>query len=309
METNTPTLKTILVAVDFSTGSRTALAQAARLVGLNGAKLHVLHVVDAAAVAALADSREENYETHAKLATEGASTALTRWMAQSTAPGDYEVTIAIGNPLHEILEHARTLKADLLVAGIAGAGEMPAGAGSISSKLARKVPIPMLLVRTNHPQAFRKIVACIDFSATSREVAEQARRVASKDGSLVDFLHVWQEPWAAMAYPTPFADTGVPAAVPTPEERETYMQEIRNELHGFVRHAAQGIDATEVLHESFSHGNGIVAHAQESQADLIVVGGKGRTNLRYVLLGSTAERLLTRLPCSLLVVKLPVKNL
>ena len=39
------------------------------------------------------------------------------------------------------------------------------------------------------------------------------------------------------------------------------------------------------------------------------MGGKGRTNLRYVLLGSTAERLLTRLPCSLLIVKLPVENI
>ena len=111
-----------------------------------------------------------------------------------------------------------------------------------------------------------------------------------------------------MAYPTPFADAGVPAAVPTPEERETYIRGLRQELHDFVRDAKHGIAATEVLHESFSHGNGIAAHAQESQADLIIVGGKGRTNLRYVMLGSTAERLLTRLPCSLLVVKLPAET-
>ncbi len=302
------TLKTILVAVDFSTGSRNAYEHAVRIAGLNGSKLHVLHVVDAAAAAALADSREENYEHHAKLAEQGASIALARWMAQSTAPADCEVTIAIGNPLHEILEHARSLKADLLVAGIAGAGQMPAGAGSISSKLARKVQIPLLLVRTNHSQAFRKIVACIDFSATSLEVAQQARCVASMDGSLVEFLHVWQEPWAAMAYPMPFTDAAVPAPVPTPEERQAYIEVLRKQLHEFVSDAAQGIDATEVLHESFSHGNGIVAYAQESQADLIIVGAKGRTNLRYVLLGSTAERLLTRLPCSLLVVKLSVEN-
>jgi nucleotide-binding universal stress UspA family protein len=43
-------LKTILVPVDFSTVSRTALDQAARLAGLNGASLHVLHLVDTAAV-------------------------------------------------------------------------------------------------------------------------------------------------------------------------------------------------------------------------------------------------------------------
>ena len=302
-------LTTILVAVDFSTGSRTALEQATRIAALHGAKLQVLHVVDSAAVAALAASREEAFESHARVATEGASTALARWMEQSPPPANYEVTIALGTPLHEILEHARTLKADLLVAGIAGAGEMPAGAGSISSKLARKVQTPVLLVRTNHPQPFRKIVACIDFSANSRAVAEQACSVASKDGASVDFLHVWQEPWAAMSYPTPFADTSVPTIMYTPEDRETFIRGLRKELHEFVNEAAQGIQSAEVLHEAFSHGNGIVAHAQEVHADLIIIGGKGRTNLRYVLLGSTAERLLTRLPCSLLVVKLPVENL
>ena len=237
-----------------------------------------------------------------------AADALTRWMEQSPGPVDCEVTIALGTPLHEILEHARTLKADLLVAGIAGAGEMPAGAGSISSKLARKVQTPVLLVRTNHPQAFRKIVACIDFSESSRAVVEQAHSLARMDGAEVDFLHVWQEPWVAMAYPTPFADPGGPALVYTPEEREACIQRLRDELHEFVGKAAQGIESAEVLHEAPSHGNGIVEHAQEALADLIIVGGKGRTNLHYVLLGSTAERLLTRLPCSLLVVKLPEEN-
>ncbi|OYW71043.1 MAG: hypothetical protein B7Z37_28855 [Verrucomicrobia bacterium 12-59-8] len=302
-------LSTILVAVDFSTGSRTAFEQAVRIAALQGAKIQVLHVVDSAAVAALADSREEPFENHAKAATEGASTALTRWMEQSPAPDNYEVTIALGTPLHEILEHARTLNADLLVAGIAGAGEMPAGAGSISSKLARKAQTPVLLVRTNHPQPFRKIVACLDFSENSRAVVEQAHSLARMDGAEVDFLHVWQEPWVAMAYPTPFADTSVPTVMYTPEDRATLVEGLRKELHEFVGDAAKGIESTEVLHEASSHGNGIVAHAQETLADLIITGGKGRTNLRYVLLGSTAERLLTRLPCSLLVVKLPVENI
>lgn len=302
-------LSTILVAVDFSTGSRTAYEQAVRIAALTSAKLQVLHVVDSAAVAALASSREEPFETHAKVASEGASTALSQWMAQSPAPGTYEVTIALGTPLHEILEHARTLKADLLVAGIAGAGEMPAGAGSISSKLARKALTPVLLVRTNHPQPFRKIVACLDFSVTSRAVVQQAHSVARMEGAEVDFLHVWQEPWAAMAYPTPFADTSLPSVVYSPIEREAFIEGLRKELHEFVGDALKGIESNEVLHEGGSHGNGIAAHAQESQADLIIIGGKGRTNLRYVLLGSTAERLLTRLSCSLLVVKLPVENI
>lgn len=45
-------------------------------------------------------------------------------------------------------------------------------------------------------------------------------------------------------------------------------------------------------------------HAQ-LHADLIVLGTKGKTNLKYVLLGSTAERLLRDVPCSVLAIKPP----
>jgi universal stress protein E len=299
------TLKTILVAVDFSTGSRAALEQAARIAGFNNAKLHILHVVDSAAVATLAGSREESYESHARTASQGAASALERWMAQSALPAGCEVTIALGVPLHEILDHVRTLKADLLVAGIAGAGESAAGAGSVSSKLARKAQVPVLLVRSNHPHAFRKMVACIDFSDTAREVVRQACHVAAQDGARVDFLHVWREPWVVQPYGGMSEESTYPAVVFTHEERQAYIQNLHQELHEFVHDAAQGIKAAEVLHEAMNYGAGIADHAQEREADLVVIGSKGRTNLRYVLMGSTAERLLTRLPCSLLVVKLP----
>jgi len=296
------TLKTILVAVDFSTGSRAALEQASRIARLQGATLHVLHVVDSAAVATLAASRESSYESQAAIATEGARTALTAWLAQSEVPAGVEATIAVGIPLHEILEHVRRLHADLLVAGITGTGETAAGVGSISGKLARKSPSRVLLVRSGHSHAFQKVVACIDFSETSREVVAAARRIAIKDSASVDFLHVWQEPWIV---PTrgAFVESVYPSLVFTENERQAHMKNLRQGLHDFIGPAAEGIHATEVLHESMNYAAGITAHAQECKADLIIMGGKGRTNLRYMLMGSTAERLLTRLPCSILIVK------
>ncbi|MCF7786852.1 MAG: universal stress protein [Prosthecobacter sp.] len=301
------TLTTILVAVDFSTGSRAALEQASRIARLQGATLHVLHVVDSAAVVTLAASRESSYENQAAIATEGARTALKAWLAQSEVPAGVEATIAVGTPLHEILEHVRSLHADLLVAGIAGTGETAAGAGSVSGKLARKSPSRVLLVRSNHPHAFQKVVACIDFSETSREVVAAARRIAIKDSASVDFLHVWQEPWIV---PTrgAFVESVYPSLVFTENEREAHIKNLRQGLHDFIGAAAEGITAGEVLHEAMNYGNGIAAHAQECKADLIIMGGKGRTNLRYMLMGSTAERLLTRLPCSILIVKPTLEN-
>jgi hypothetical protein len=43
-------------------------------------------------------------------------------------------------------------------------------------------------------------------------------------------------------------------------------------------------------------------------ADLVVLGTKGRSNLGYVLLGSTVERLLREIPCSALVVRPPTET-
>ncbi len=289
------TLKTILIPVDFSTGSRSALEQAARLAGLNGASLHVLHVVDTAAVASLADSRNMSFERQAATAAERAKEALARWLAQTGVPADCQSTIVVGVPLHEILEHVKTLKPDLVVAGITGSGESKAGAGSLAHRLARKVPDKVLLVRANHPNAFQKILACIDFSETSREVAAQAHRIAVQDGSKVDFLHIWQEPWLV----APYAYLKAVAA----EFVEERQQHLRAALKQFVTETASGIESNEVLLNKPNYANGIVAHAKKSEADLIVIGAKGKTNLRYVLLGSTAESLLTRLPCSVLVVK------
>lgn len=47
----------------------------------------------------------------------------------------------------------------------------------------------------------------------------------------------------------------------------------------------------------------IVRFAKEKGADMIIVGTHGRTGLRRVLMGSTAESLLREAPCQVLVVK------
>lgn len=289
------TLKTILVPVDFSTGSRSALDQAIRLARINAARLHVIHVVDTDAVASLAANRQTSIERQSAVAHEGAKEALARWLAQAGAPAACESTVVVGVPLHEILESAKTLQADLIVAGITGSGETPTGAGSLACKLARNASHKVLLVRANHPQAFKKIVACIDFSSTSREVLVQARRIALQDGAAVDFLHVWQEPWLR----TPYAYLATVAAENVEERQKT----LRANLKEFVQEEAEVMASNEVLVKNPSYANGIVDHAAQTGADLIVIGAKGRTNLRYVLLGSTAERLLKTLPCSVLVVK------
>ena len=51
------------------------------------------------------------------------------------------------------------------------------------------------------------------------------------------------------------------------------------------------------------HGWGITEFTKQVDGALVVLGTRGRTNLRDVLLGSTAERVVRDAPCSILAVR------
>jgi nucleotide-binding universal stress UspA family protein len=139
-------------------------------------------------------------------------------------------------------------------------------------------------------------------------VITAARRIAIKDAARVDFLHVWQDPWVALPYSAPFGEVGMPSLiVSTPEQRATLVNNLSAELHDFVSETAEGIQSAEVLREAISYGEGIVDYAKEVTADLIIIGHKGHSKLHDILLGSTPERLLTKSPCSILLVKPPAQ--
>ena len=64
-----------------------------------------------------------------------------------------------------------------------------------------------------------------------------------------------------------------------------------------------GVKIEQSVVEEFSYGRGICEYAKERAADLVVIGTHGHTNLRYMLLGSTAEKVLREVHCSVLAVK------
>jgi nucleotide-binding universal stress UspA family protein len=156
-----------------------------------------------------------------------------------------------------------------------------------------------MLVKATHARPFRRIVACVDFSDTSREAVVQTLRVASQDRAEVHFLHVFQPPWD---FSTPFSDR-FPAMA---DFEKNHRLVLENNLRQFVS-AAPGISSIYAVTEAKTHGHGIAEYCRRIDADLVILGTKGKTNLKYVLLGSTVERLLKEIPCSALVVRPPVE--
>ena len=287
-------LKTILVGVDFSECSRCALEQAVRLAKWNNARLDIIHVLNLSEMKFSDVKLPPKLDELRRVNREHAIGRLADWTKEACAPDGHSREVMNGAPLDVLLQESRTRHADLLVLGITGDSLLPYGAGTLATKCLRKSATKVLLVKQTHPRPFRRIVACVDFSETSQAVAKHALRVAGQDQAELHFLHVFQAEWNNWSSRSQWAALA--------DFEKSYRAILENNLRQF----ATVPDETPAIYsvtQAKTHGHGIAEYCRSVDADLVVLGSRGRTSLNYILLGSTVERLLKEIPCSVLVVR------
>ncbi len=261
----------------------------------NGARLHVIHVIEYLVISDMADALGRTVARIQADVVRHTRQAFSAWLAQTGLPEQPQVEVVVAPPIDGLLRKVQSVEADLLVRGVHGDSMLPSGAGTLASKCMRKAPTKVMLVEARHSRAFRTVVACVDFSEMSREVVSQALRVAAHDQSQVHFLHVFDGPWKRLHYR---AETRQ-ASAGFKRQHRTLLEQRLKEFVGDT----SGVDPHFAVFDASNHRCGIAEYARQVKADLLVLGTKGRTNLKYVLLGSTAERLLRDVPCSVLAVK------
>lgn len=289
-------LKNITVGVDFSTRSKGALIKAARLARQNKARLHVIHVIEREHAEDLANHERRSPDEIRKELTASANETMTKWSAGMDLPPDTGRSVAYGHPVAELMRKVDETKADLLVAGVRGIVNDAPGAGAQATRLIRNAPCKVLLVEEGQPEAFQRVVAAIDFSATSERVAEQAIHVAQLDGGELHFLHVFSAPWEKFHY---IHDPNYPTAF-----RESYVGDLERQLREFVGDSGTAKVFFHALHHQ-RHSQGIIDFCAKIDADLVIMGTRGRTSLKELVMGSTATQLISQRPCSVLAVRPP----
>lgn len=288
-------LKNILLGTDFSPCATAARQQAVRVAHWNNAHLQAVHVVDVLAVREYAEAFERPLMLVEKEVVEQTSGRLKEWLvpAGTSVAGE---TI-IGMPLDVLLNRTKELDASLLVLGVRGETTTHNDAGNLALKCLRKTQTKVMLVHEQHAGPFRNVVACVDFSETARVAVEQARHVGEQDQSQVHFIHVFSGPWRHL-----------PLRLDTPQTLADfeiqYRTVLENRLRDFVGDTT-GLNATFEVIEAERVAHGIAEYARGNDTDLLILGSKGLSNLKYLLLGSTVERLLREVPCSVLVVRPP----
>jgi universal stress protein A len=159
----------------------------------------------------------------------------------------------------------------------------PAPSASESASQATLLPSSLQL---------KRILVPIDFSESSEKALRYALRFAEQFGSSITLLHVIQP----MVYP---ADFGYPPTV-----LDTLDDTVRRQIQERLGRLASGISGkVKHLIRLGQPYHEITTTAKELDMDLIIISTHGRTGLKHVLMGSTAERVLRHAPCPVLTVR------
>ncbi len=279
---------TLLAATDFSDAARHALERAAQLTAAHAdARLVLAHVISASMLDRLRGLVRDDLPAMQARIAEKAAHALAQLAARLGAESGrtVETRLSQGSPLDALTELADTLPADLLVMGARGAHYVREFMlGSTTERVLRKTPRALLVVKHRPHGPYRRVLVPVDFSAHSRTAVETAHRWLP-EAELV-LLHAFElELESTLRFASIAEETIYQYRAAAREEALQAMAEFT---------AGLAVPATRIS-RVIVHGPPslrIVEHEESLDADLIVMGKHGQSNLEEMLLGSVTKHVL-----------------
>jgi nucleotide-binding universal stress UspA family protein len=140
----------------------------------------------------------------------------------------------------------------------------------------------------------KKVLVATDFSENAQPAVETAITVAKTFGAEVHLVHAFQTPVPIVS---PYE-----VVVPDGFLEQARDAAARNLNAVEEKISSEGVSVTSHLTE-VPAASSIARLAGELGIDLIVMGTRGHTGLKHIVLGSVAERTIRLAPCSVLTVK------
>ncbi len=211
------------------------------------------------------------------------------------------IHVTQGRPYEEICRLARELEVDLIMTATRGrTGLKHLTLGSTAERVLRHAPCPVLAL---HPPpdsgrlrapVLRKILVPIDFSTAAAHGLSYARALATQFDARLILLHS-----VDLHYYSTNPDFVLLDLPPLLAAAEKASDEQLRELVDQTDWKGLKVESTL---ERGHVGEQVCRRADELGVDLIVTSTHGRTGLKRVLLGSTAEYIVRHAACPVLVV-------
>jgi nucleotide-binding universal stress UspA family protein len=146
---------------------------------------------------------------------------------------------------------------------------------------------------------FKKIGFCTDFSENADQAFIVARDLAVQFGASIEIIHVTTDLALSSSVPA----TYMPLRYNDESIEEITQTALKLIDERYVGKLPAGLPYNVNLLSGYA-ATEILKVAEEKVTDLLVMGSRGLTGIAHVLFGSTADRVVRKAACSVLVVRL-----
>lgn len=303
-------LDRILAVIDPTVEVQVGAAKAARLARLSGAALELFACdFDPALTGQPFFDTDELRRLREEFISERAG--YLEDLADELRAGGLDVTTHVhwDNPLYEgILRRVAEFEPDLMVKDTHYHSLLRRALFTNTDwNLIRRCPVPLLLSRTADWSARPRILAALDPghhgdkpAALDHDILDAAQFFARQLDGSVEAVHAFF-PAALLAATTGFAGVPLAQELSVADLLESERTRVAVATRDITKAHGLGEKSVRVLQGSASEV--LPRVATEDHVDLVVMGAVSRSRLREVFIGSTAERVLDRLPCDVLVIR------
>lgn len=289
----------ILVPVDFSEITNATLRTAKRICEAHGGEVILFHAVSPVLYMPHPESLSVDVidvkvlqDIEAKKRKEAEERL--RGLQEFLKPVGSRILVEVGDPRDLILEAEERENPDIVIIGSHRKGLVERILiGSTAEKVVKHSLRPMIVIKGFEPTFSRKVVLAYDFSRTAEEMVTFALEFLKPFGVRVEILHVEER------IDIPVVERiGEAIYAKYREEKRKYMRSVE----GRFREA--GLEVSSVFREGEDPAEEIVRRIREDgEIDMLLMGSRGLSGLRRVLLGSTSTEVFRKVDIPILIYK------
>ncbi|AOE87239.1 universal stress protein [Pseudomonas sp. TCU-HL1] len=279
-------MKALMLATDLSNRSDLALRRAARLVRQFDCPWFILHVVD-----------EDQPQPRLEREVEYVRRYLNEHVDAFTelAGRAPEIWVEVGDPAKHIAECTRWTEIDLLVVGSHRKSPLrDIFVGTTLERLVRTSHVPILLVNKDVEDDYRAPLLAADCSPGSAQAMRTARELGLLPADGARALYAFDSLGSVLV-----AGTGAGTIL---GDRSAERHRAAAALHEFLLREELGSMVGQRLVEEGQPMIALRRVLDREPTDLLVMGTRGLTGLKRVLIGSVADAAMRELDCDILTV-------
>lgn len=303
-------IERVLIAIDDDSATDLALQAGLALARDHGARARLVVVLQdierwssSLSDVVSAEELRSRYSQHRRAQME-------RLVEQHGAGVEAHIEVTTGVPFVEVIRKALAWDASLIVQASHPAASGQGYFTSADWHLIRKSPIPVWIVkRQDYPPG--RVGAAVELISSephadefNRQILALAASMAAQADAQLTVFSAWNLPGEATLRNSAFL------RVP-PEKLERALERTRMDAERHRARLAEWLEQQSLLPaervtwrlENGQPRDAIPAFVADAQIDLLVMGTVGRTGIPGVLIGNTAETVLSRIQCSALTLK------